>query len=76
MPVFEYYEPINYFKAYYYPYLTLFCQGFGFLLATLYHVTPYKCWNFMGFMIASLCLPVDVFIFWQEPLGRQYGKLK
>ena len=69
MPEFEYYDGLNHFLANYYPYLTLFCQGFGYLFCVMYHFTSYKCWNFLGTMTAVLCLPVDIFIFWIEPLG-------
>ena len=69
MPDFEYYDGLNYFMANHYFYLTLFCQGFGYLFSVLYHFTSYKFWNILGTMIALFCLPVDIFIFWLEPLG-------
>ena len=31
--------------------------------------TPYRLWNLWGTLMAGLCLPVDVFIFYKEPLG-------
>ena len=69
MPNFEHYDELNHFLANYYPYLTVFCQGNAFLLSVLFHFTNYKYWNLLGTIIASLCLPVDIFIFWLEPLG-------
>ena len=60
MPDFEYYDGLNYFLSNYYLYLTLFCQGFGYLFSVLYHFTSYKYWNIFGTMIALLCLPVDI----------------
>ena len=60
MPDFEYYDGLNYFMLNYYLYLTLFCQGFGYLFSVLYHFTSYKYWNIFGTMIALLCLPVDI----------------
>ena len=69
MPEFEYYDGLNHFLTNYYPYLTLFCQGFAYLFAITYHFTNYKSWNLLGTMIAALCLPVDILIFWIEPLG-------
>ena len=69
MPDFEYYDGLNYFMLNYYFYLTLFCQGFGYLFCVLYHFANYKYWNILGTMTALFCLPVDIFIFWLEPLG-------
>ena len=69
MPEFEYYDGLNHFLLNYYPYLTLFCQGVGYLFAIMYHFTSYKYWNLLGTMTLLLGLPVDVLIFWLEPLG-------
>ena len=69
MPDFEYYDGLNHFLGNYYPYLTGFCQGNGYLFCILYHFTNYRYWNLLGCSIAALCLPVDMLIFWLEPLG-------
>ena len=84
MPVFEYYDFENYILCYYYPYMTLACQGGAFLTGVLYrcgkiklfwsfNVTcffvsflNYRYWNLLGTMMAGLCLPVDVLIFYKE----------
>ena len=84
MPVFEYYDFENYILCYYYPYMTLACQGGAFLTGVLYrcgkiklfcifNVTcffvvsflNYRYWNLLGTMMAGLCLPVDVLIFYK-----------
>ena len=69
MPDFEYYDGLNYFLINHYLYLTLSCQGCGYLFSILYHFTSYKYWNLLGTMTLLLGLPVDVLIFWLEPLG-------
>ena len=69
MPDFEHYDGLNHFLANYYPYLTVFCQGNAFISSVLFHFTNYRHWNLLGTIIANLCLPVDIFIFWLEPLG-------
>ena len=65
----EYYDLQNYILINFYPYLTLFCQGTAFLMASLWHITDYRKWNPLGGIIAMLCLPVDILIFYLEPLG-------
>ena len=88
MPEFVYYNLENWFLCYYYPYMTISCQGLAFLMGVLYKYgwcmvsicveetpcavpsfTPYRLWNLWGTLMAGLCLPVDVFIFYKEPLG-------
>ena len=69
MPDFEYYELENHISINYYPYLTLFCQGGAFITGVLYSYTNYRFWNILGTSMATLCLPVDTFIFYKEPLG-------
>ena len=65
----EYYDLQNYILVNLYPYLTCVCQGTAFLLVCLWHVTDYRWWNLLGAGTASLCLPVDILIFYIEPLG-------
>ena len=60
---------LNYILMNFYPYLTLFCQGGAFLMVSLWHVTDYRQWNLLGGIVAQLCLPVDILIFYLEPLG-------
>ena len=50
-------------------FLTVPCQGTSFILAVAHHFTDYKKWNLLGTGIACLCLPVDMLIFYIEPLG-------
>ena len=50
-------------------YLTVPCQGLAFILAVAYHFTDYKKWNLLGTVLACLCLPVDMLIFYIEPIG-------
>lgn len=50
-------------------FLTVPCQGMAFIIAVTYHFTDYKKWNFLGTIIACLCLPIDMLIFYIEPLG-------
>ena len=69
MPEFEYYDFENHLLINYYPFMTLFCQGGAFITGVLYSFTPYRVWNIWGTMMAGLCLPVDVIIFYKEPLG-------
>ena len=73
-PDFEYYTGLNNFLGNYYPYLTVFCQGNGYLFSVLYHFTNYRYWNFLGTMIAILCLPVDIFIFWLVNINLNFKK--
>ena len=54
-------------RYYYYP--TTICQGSAFLCGVLYSYTDYRKWIFWGSGMAMLCLPVDVIIFYKEPLG-------
>ena len=65
----EYYDLENYLLINVYPFLTAFCQGTAFLCVCLWHVTSYRWWNFLGGVVACLCLPVDMLIFYVEPLG-------
>ena len=65
----EYDDLQNYMLINFYPYLTLFCQGGAFVMAILWHVIHYRQWNLLGGIIAQLCLPVDILIFYLEPLG-------
>ena len=65
----EYYDLQNYILGNLYPFLTFFCQGTAFLSSCLWHVTNYRWWNFLGTVTACLCLPVDILIFYTEPLG-------
>ena len=69
MPEFEYYDIENHLLINYYPYMTLCCQGGAFVVGVLYSFTNYRVWNFLGTVMAGLCLPVDVLIFYKEPLG-------
>ena len=64
-----YYDLLNYILINLYPFLTCFCQGTAYLCACLWHVTTYRFWNLLGGIIACLCLPVDILIFYVEPLG-------
>ena len=50
MPVFEYYDFENYILCYYYPYMTLACQGGAFLTGALY-----RCGKIKLFCIIVLC---------------------
>lgn len=50
-------------------FLTVPCQGTAFIAAVAFHYTDYKKWNFLGTVIAGLCLPVDMLIFYVEPIG-------
>ena len=63
------YDLLNYILINLYPFLTCFCQGTAYLCACLWHVTTYRFWNLLGGIIACLCLPVDILIFYVEPLG-------
>ena len=53
----------------YYYYITTFGQGSAFLCGVLYSYTDYRKWIFWGSGMAMFCLPVDVIIFYKEPLG-------
>ena len=66
---FEYNDIQNYILINCYPYLTVFCQGTAFVMVSLWHVTDYRLWNVLGGITATLCLPVDIWIFYLEPLG-------
>ena len=66
---FKYYELQNYILINVYPYLTVICQGTAFICVCLWHVTDYKWWNFLATITACFCLPVDMLIFYVEPLG-------
>ena len=70
MPHFEYYEFVNHLMSNYYPYMTAFCQGIGYLACAMFHFTNYKWWNILGTVTAMLCLPIDIWIFYFEPLGQ------
>ena len=35
----------------------------------MFHFLPYRLWNLAGFIMANLCLPVDILIFYKEPFG-------
>ena len=70
VPEFEYYELVNHLMHKYYPFMTAFCQGFGYLACVMFHFTNYKWWNILGTITAVLCLPVDIWIFYYEPLGQ------
>ena len=50
-------------------FLTIPCQGLAFLANVAFHFTNYKQWNLLGGTVACLCLPVDMLIFYIEPLG-------
>ena len=52
-----------------YYFLTVPCQGIAFITAVAYHFTDYKMWNLLGTVVACLCLPVDMLIFYIEPIG-------
>ena len=65
----EYDDLLNDILINFYPYLTLFCQGGAFVMASLWHVIDYRQWNLLGGIISQLCLPVDILIFYLEPLG-------
>ena len=65
----EYYELQNYILIHVYPYLTVICQGTAFVCVCLWHVTDYRWWNFLATITACFCLPVDMLIFYVEPLG-------
>ena len=65
---FVYDDTLNTIKRNFYL-LTIPCQGSAFIIAVAYHYTDYKKWNFLGTAIASLCLPVDMLIFYIEPIG-------
>ena len=69
MPKFEYYDMENHLLINYYPYMTFCGQGGAFFCGVLYSFTNYRIWNFLGTAMAGLCLPVDVMIFYNEPLG-------
>ena len=65
---FVYHDTLNTIKHNFY-FLTIPCQGSAFIIAVAYHYADYKNWNFLGTAIASLCLPVDMLIFYIEPIG-------
>ena len=67
-PEFVYNEPLNMIRRNFY-FLTVPCQGTAFLMAVAHHYVDYRKWSTLGKMIATLCLPVDVLIFYVEPLG-------
>ena len=67
-PKFVYNDPLNMLRRNFY-YLTLSCQGTSFLVAVAYHYVDYRKWSTLGKFIAILCFPVDVLIFYVEPLG-------
>ena len=67
-PDFVYNDTMNVIKRNFY-FLTVPCQGIAYLCAVVHHYTDYKKWNSLGKVIATLCLPVDVLIFYIEPLG-------
>ena len=52
-----------------YYFLTIPCQGTAFMAAVSYHFAPYRKWNLLGSIIPCFCLPVDMLIFYLEPLG-------
>ena len=43
--------------------------GLGFWWCALYHITPYKTWNALGWVMHLSCFPVDILIFYKEPFG-------
>ena len=52
-----------------YYFLTIPCQGMAFIAAVSYHFTDYRKLNLLGSIIPCFCLPVDMLIFYLEPLG-------
>ena len=69
IPDFEFYSLENSYIIDYYYYLTTFCQGGAFVCGVLYSFTDYRRWIFWGGGMTMLCLPVDVVIFYKEPIG-------
>ena len=67
-PEFVYESTLNKVSRNFY-FLTVPCQGLAYMLAVAHHYVDYKKWNTLGKLIANLCLPVDVLIFYIEPLG-------
>ena len=65
---FVYSDTFNTIKRNFY-FMTVPCQGFAFLLAVAHHYTDYKKWNLLGKGMAMMCLPIDVLIFYIEPIG-------
>ena len=59
----------NYFLINYYPFLTSICQSVAFLCVALHSFTDYRKWNLLGTTMAVLCLPIDVYLLYKEPLG-------
>ena len=64
-----YYSVENSFIIDYYYYITAGWQSSAFLCGVLYSYTDYRKWIFWGSGMAMFCLPVDVIIFYKEPLG-------
>ena len=52
-------------------FLTVGNIGVGYIITVIYHFTPYKMWNLLGTIMVGICLPVDMLIFYIEPIG--YG---
>ena len=65
----EYDDLLNYILINFYPYITLCCQGGAFLMVCLWHLTDYRKWNLLGGLTILLCVPVDILIFYLQPLG-------
>ena len=65
---FEYSNPMNTLLRHYI-FLTGPCQGLAFLSSVAFHYTNYRLWNLLGTIGSLLCLPVDMLIFYVEPLG-------
>ena len=65
----KFYSFENSFIIDYYYYITAGCQGSAFICGVLFSYTDYRKWIFWGSGMAMFCLPVDVLIFYKEPLG-------
>ena len=68
-PKFEYFDFENYFFINVFPFMIVTLETSAMLSAILFHFTGYKKWSLLFIIIASCCLPVDVMIFYKEPVG-------
>ena len=75
MPDFVYYDLLNWFYCYYLIYaivISQFCSWF--LGSVLFSFVEYRWWSLITLTMFAVCLPVDVLIFYKEPLGA-FGTL-
>ena len=54
MPEFEYYDFENWILCYYYPYMTLGCQGGAYITGVLYSFTNYRLDKHTGTVVYAV----------------------